>query len=229
MNQIVAITGAGISAESGLRTFRDGDGYWRQYKYEEIASPSAWKNNKELVLAFYNERRHLLSKANPNAAHMALKMLENKYSVNIVTQNVDDLHERAGSANILHLHGEIVKARSTFDPNYIVDIGYKDILLGDTCPNGSQLRPHIVWFGEAVEMIKPAIEIISKANMIIIIGTSLAVYPAAGLIQYAQKSIPIYYIDPKACPIKGINCHIITEPASVGVPKLTQLLLDSAN
>ena len=227
MQKVVVITGAGISAESGLNTFRDANGYWQKYRFEEIASPLAWQNNPEIVLEFYNERRQQLPMVQPNEAHYSLKRLEEKYRVTIITQNVDDLHERAGSSNILHLHGELVKARSSIDSEYVEIIGYRDIALGDKCPKGHQLRPHIVWFGETVDMISLAIEITALADMIIIIGTSLQVYPAASLIQYAKRDTPIFYIDPQPNSISNIRYKLISERASVGVPALVSQLLKS--
>ena len=183
MGKIVVLTGAGISAESGINTFRDADGLWEGHDVMEVATPQGWKTNPELVLEFYNARRRQLKMVKPNAAHLALKKLEDAFEVTIITQNVDDLHERAGSRRILHLHGELMKARSTFDPDLILD-WKEDIKWGDMCEHNAQLRPHVVWFGEAVPMMEKAIEEVSEAEKLIIVGTSMQVYPAAGLIDY---------------------------------------------
>jgi len=226
MKQIVVLTGAGVSAESGLKTFRDSNGLWRSYRFEEVASPQAWQRDPELVLEFYNIRRKQLLEVEPNAAHTALVKLEQKFDVRIVTQNIDDLHERAGSKNILHIHGELRKARSTTDPTLVTNIEGWELKWGDTCSKGSQLRPHVVWFGESVDMIVPAAEITRAADMVIVIGTSLAVYPAAGLIYDVSEEIPKYYIDPKAGPINGIsNLTPIAGKAAEEVPKLVDKLL----
>ncbi len=226
MKKIVVLTGAGISAESGLKTFRDSNGLWRTYRFEEVASPNAWHSNPGLVLEFYNIRRKQLLEVGPNAAHLALVKLEQKYDVRIVTQNVDDLHERAGSANILHIHGELRKARSTANPSLVRDIDGWELKLGDMCEKGSQLRPHVVWFGESVDMIVPAAEITRSADMVIVIGTSLAVYPAAGLIYDVSDNIPKYYIDPNAGPIHSIsNLTAIPGKAAKEVPILVDQLL----
>lgn len=194
---IIALTGAGISAESGLSTFRGNEGLWERYSLEDVATPSGWKKNPEKVLQFYNARRQQVRKAKPNPAHYALARLAGKYQVSIITQNIDDLHERAGSKNVLHLHGEIMKARSTIDPNLIYDLEDKDIAIGDTCAKGSQLRPHVVWFKEDVIKFPAAIEIVRCADLLLVIGTSLAVYPAAGLIEYVKARTPIIVIAPE--------------------------------
>jgi len=229
MKKLVILTGAGISAESGVKTFRDSDGLWKNYRIEEIASPVAWQNNPEMVLEFYNQRRKQLFEAKPNAGHIALVRLEEKYNVQIITQNVDDLHERAGSSNVLHLHGELKKARSTVDPNLIYSLDRWELKMGDKCEKGSQLRPHIVWFGETVEMINPAVEIISGADIVIVVGTSMVVYPAAGLINYVRDESAKYYIDPKAFQIHGIaNLEVIRKKAGEGVPPLVDHLLKQA-
>lgn len=229
MKKLVILTGAGISAESGVKTFRDSDGLWKNYRIEEIASPVAWQNNPEMVLEFYNQRRKQLFEAKPNAGHIALVRLEEKYNVQIITQNVDDLHERAGSSNVLHLHGELKKARSTVDPNLIYSLDRWELKMGDKCEKGSQLRPHIVWFGETVEMINPAVEIISGADIVIVVGTSMVVYPAAGLINYVRDESAKYYIDPKAFQIHGIaNLEVIRKKAGEGVPPLVDQLLKQA-
>lgn len=196
MKKLVVISGSGISSESGIPTFRDMGGLWKQFDVTEVASPVAWANDPEMVMEFYNFRRKGVIKAQPNRAHILIKELEAKFDVQVVTQNVDDLHERAGSTKILHLHGEIRKARSTGDPSVIIDIEGEYLNIGDFCPGGYQLRPHIVWFGEAVDKIPDAIEIVRKAEVLIVIGTSLQVYPAASLIHYAEHNIPKYLIDP---------------------------------
>lgn len=222
---IVVLTGSGISAESGLKTFRDAGGLWETYDVMEVASIDGWYKNKELVLRFYNERRKQLEQAEPNKAHLLLKKLEDNYKVTIITQNVDNLHERAGSKNILHLHGELTKVKSTKDPNYIVDIGYKEIKPGDKCPRGGQLRPNIVWFGEAVPAMEEAISLTQEADIFVIIGTSLNVYPAAGIVDYVKPEVPIYFIDPKPANTHyRKNLEVIAEKASVGVEVLLRKL-----
>ena len=227
MQTIVVLTGAGISAESGLRTFRESNGLWEEYRIEDVATYEAWIRNRDLVLDFYNQRRRQLASAQPNAAHLALVELEKKYKVHIITQNVDDLHERAGSKQILHLHGKLTQARSTLNDDMIIDIGYNDIMPGDTCPEGSQLRPHIVWFGEAVPNIAVAGDITSAADMVIVIGTSLNVYPAAGLLHYAPQHIPKFLIDPHATASYAVkNLTTIAEKAGTGVPALVNKLLE---
>jgi len=226
MNNIVVLTGAGMSAESGVKTFRDDDGLWQNHRFEDVASPIAWQRDPELVLEFYNQRRKQLFEVEPNAGHLALVDLEKKFDVQIVTQNVDDLHERAGSSDVLHLHGELKKVRSTIDPNLVYTLDHWELKLGDTCEKGSQLRPHIVWFGEPVDMIGPAVEIVSTADILIVIGTSMVVYPAASLINYVKDDIPKYYIDPKAFQVHGIsNLEIMAKKAGEGVPELVDRLL----
>ena len=223
---LVVFTGAGISAESGIKTFRDSDGLWEKFDINEVATPQAWEKNKALVLDFYNKRRKQILEAQPNKAHDALVELEEKYDVQIITQNIDDLHERAGSKNVLHLHGEITKSRSTVDPSLVYKIKNAEIRLGDNCEKGSQLRPHIVWFGEAVPMMDNAIIRVEKAAIFMVVGTSMAVYPAAGLIDYSPPQIPKYLIDPSDVKINGIaNLTIIKEKASVGLPMLVKDLL----
>jgi len=228
MKRIRVLTGAGISAESGIPTFRDANGLWKQYRMEEISSLEAWRKHPEDVLEFYNMRRRALAQAKPNAAHYALAELEKYFHVYIITQNVDDLHERAGSKNILHLHGELTKARSSWDPDLIVDIGYNDIHLGDKASDGSPLRPHIVWFGEDVPLFPRAVELVQTADIFLIIGTSLVVYPAASLIYYCASDVPIYLIDPKAntMSISRDNVYYIAEQATVGVPRLVKELIE---
>lgn len=193
---IVALTGAGISAESGLSTFRGNAGLWERYSLEDVATPSGWKKNPEQVLQFYNARRQQVRMAKPNPAHYALARLAEKFNVSIITQNIDDLHERAGSENVLHIHGEIMKARSSIDPNLIYDLEDKDIAIGDTCAKGSQLRPHVVWFNEVVIKFPAATAIVQRADLLLVIGTSLAVYPA-GLIEYVKARTPIIVIAPE--------------------------------
>ncbi|WP_461532834.1 SIR2 family NAD-dependent protein deacylase [Sinomicrobium sp.] len=218
--KIVVLTGAGISAESGISTFRDANGLWEGHDITEVASPEGFRRNPALVLDFYNQRRQQLLQVSPNQAHHDLAALEKDFEVSIITQNVDDLHERAGSKRVVHLHGELLKARSTFDEALVYD-WKKDIQLGDFCEHLHQLRPHIVWFGEDVPMMPVAITEISQADIVMIIGTSMQVYPAAGLIGYAPEDIPIYFIDPKpnidsrAIP----NLVVIPEKATVGVPQ----------
>lgn len=223
--KLVVLTGAGISAESGIKTFRDENGLWEGHDIMEVASPQGWYKNPELVLNFYNQRRKQLFEVDPNAAHMALAGAEDKFDVTIVTQNVDDLHERAGSNCVIHLHGELLKARSSFDEDLIYD-WKKDIKIGDFCEHNHQLRPHIVWFGEAVPMIEVAVNYVCEADIIMIIGTSMQVYPAAGLINYRRQNVPVYFIDPKP----NIAAHeydfleVLAENASTGVPKVMELL-----
>lgn len=223
MKHIVVLTGAGISAESGIKTFRDADGLWEGHDVIEVASPQGFKNNPKLVLDFYNQRRKQLKDVKPNAAHVALAELEKEFTVSIVTQNVDDLHERAGSTNVLHLHGELRKVRSTGNPSDI-KIWTEDINLGDVCENGCQLRPHIVWFGEDVPMIEKAIEICEIADILVIIGTSMQVYPAASLMNFVKPTVPIYYIDPNPADINHSRVTVIPEPATVGIQKLKTYL-----
>jgi NAD-dependent deacetylase len=195
MKKLVVLSGAGISAESGLKTFRDMGGLWEKYDVTEVASPIAWQRNRELVLRFYNERRKQLLESHPNGAHLRLAELEKYFDVHIITQNVDDLHERAGSSNVFHLHGELRKARSTSNPALTYTIKGWELKEGDVCEEGSQLRPHVVWFGEAVPAIPEAIEIAKSADIFLVIGTSLNVYPAAGIIDYISADIPLYLID----------------------------------
>ncbi len=226
MKKVVVLTGAGISAESGISTFRDANGLWRNHRIEDVASPMAWENNMDLVLEFYNQRRKQLFEVEPNNGHHWLVKLEEKFDVQIVTQNVDDLHERAGSKNVLYLHGELKKARSTINPNLVYTLNHWELKKGDKCELGSQLRPHIVWFGESVPMIEEAAEIVSAADIFVVIGTSMVVYPAAGLINYVNSNNPKYYIDPNAFQVPGINnLNVIRKKASLGVPELVAQLL----
>lgn len=213
---IVVLTGAGISAESGLSTFRDSGGLWEQHSVYDVATPEAFARNQELVLRFYNERRHQLESAQPNPAHRLLAELESRYRVTVVTQNVDDLHERGGSTNVLHLHGELTKARSSGFPELIYDIGYKEIHPGDVCERGTQLRPHIVWFGEEVPMLDAAAEVVRTADRLLIVGTSLQVYPAAGLVYEVDIDVPITVIDPGE-PASVSRARVIRKVASEGL------------
>lgn len=223
--RLVVLTGAGISAESGIRTFRDMGGLWEEYDVMEVASPEGWRKNPQLVLKFYNERRRQLSDVKPNSGHTALAEAEQDFIVNIITQNVDDLHERAGSSSILHLHGELKKARSTTNPSKILDIGYSDINWGDTCDKGYQLRPHIVWFGEDVPAMTDAIKLAQSAEIFAVVGTSLNVYPAAGLVDYVPKCCPIYLVDPNDVSVWRRDVTVIKEKASTGVPKMLKMIL----
>jgi NAD-dependent deacetylase len=224
--KLVVLTGAGISAESGLKTFRDSDGLWEGYNIEEVATPEAWHKNPSLVQQFYNERRKAVLEAEPNKAHVLLAELEEQFNVHIITQNIDNLHERAGSNNILHLHGEIVKSRSTFNSDDIYPIKGWELKMGDLCNAGYQLRPHIVWFGESVPKIEPAKEIVSDADIFVIIGTSLQVYPAAGLVNKTKPETPIYIIDPKHINLNNIGANVIQKKAVEGVEELVNLLVN---
>lgn len=222
--KLVVLSGAGMSQESGLKTFRDMGGIWDNYHVEEVASPEAWQRNPELVLRFYNERRKALWEARPNAGHIALASLEKIYDVEIITQNVDDLHEQAGSRKVLHLHGELRKARSTADPSRIYTLHTPELNIGDVCELGSQLRPHIVWFGEPVPNIVKAQKIMEKADILVVIGTSLVVYPAAGLIHFAPEGIPIYVIDPGSPNLTLSGVVYIQKKATEGVNDLLEKL-----
>ncbi|MBE03397.1 NAD-dependent deacylase [Marinobacter lutaoensis] len=213
---IVVLSGAGISAESGLSTFRDNGGLWEQHSVYDVATPEAFERNPELVLRFYNERRRQLQEARPNPAHRLLAELENRYRVTVVTQNVDNLHERGGSSSVLHLHGELTKARSSRYPELVYDIGYRDIRLGDCCERGAQLRPHIVWFGEEVPMLARAAELVRSADHLLIVGTSLQVYPAAGLVHEVGCEVPVTVVDPGE-PASVSRAQVIRKPASEGL------------
>ncbi|MBW6492334.1 MAG: NAD-dependent deacylase [Lentimicrobium sp.] len=227
MKKIVVLSGAGVSAESGIKTFRGSDGLWEKYRIEDVANYDAWLNNQALVLEFYNQRRKQLATVNPNEAHYALAVLEENYNVHIITQNVDDLHERAGSTHVLHLHGELTKVRSSVDENLIYDIGYNELNAGDLCEKGSQLRPHIVWFGEMVPKIEEASTLLHDADILLVIGTSLQVYPAAGLIHDTPNHCRKYLIDPGSLPVSGIsNLTVIRKTAGEGVPDLVKQLLN---
>lgn len=223
---IVVLTGAGMSAESGLKTFRDENGLWEGHDVTKVATPKAFKENPQLVLEFYNQRRRQLKEVNPNSGHFDLANLENQYKVTIITQNIDNLHERAGSSNVIHLHGELFKVRSTYNENDII-AWENDLKLGDFCQNNSQLRPHIVWFGEPVPMMEKAINVCMTADILIIIGTSMQVYPACSLIHYISEKTPIYFIDPKPAIQSKQNVTVITETATVGVKKAIELINQS--
>jgi NAD-dependent deacetylase len=226
MKKIVVLTGAGISAESGLRTFRDSDGLWEGYEVQKVATPEAWQENPQLVQEFYNMRRKDALAAQPNAAHYALAELEKQYDVTIITQNIDDLHERAGSNNVMHLHGVITRSQSSVNPALTYPIAGWELKMGEVCELGSQLRAHVVWFGEDVPMIIPAALECQQTDLFILVGSSLAVYPAAGLVNYVHYDVPKYIIDPKIPEINSVkNIIRIAEKASVGVPKLVRELL----
>jgi NAD-dependent deacetylase len=226
MKHLVILSGAGISAESGIATFRDSDGLWENHSIEDVATPEGFARNPELVLRFYNERRAKLDAVVPNRGHEILAELEQYFAVTIITQNVDNLHERAGSTNVIHLHGELTKARSSKKPSEIIEIGTKSIKLGDKSTDGSQLRPFIVWFGEAVPMIEIATEMAASADILVVVGTSLQVYPAAGLVQCAGPNVPIYVIDPKKPEINSSKNVIFIEAiGSVGLEKLKAILV----
>ena len=232
MKKITVLTGAGVSAESGVSTFRDSDGLWENHKVEDVASIEGWYRNPQLVLDFYNARRAQLFQVRPNSAHLEIAELEKEYKVTVVTQNVDNLHERAGSTKIIHLHGELTKVRPEnccndrdgYSEETVFDIGADEINLGDMAPNGAQLRPHIVWFGEAVPKIEAAIEAVEAADILLIVGTSLQVYPAAGLYRYAKMGTPIYIIDPKDVPVRDGRLTHIKEVATKGMEVFKNIL-----
>ena len=217
--KIAVLTGAGISAESGLKTFRDSNGLWEGHNVMEVASPEGFAKNPKLVLDFYNQRRRQLLEVRPNDAHLSIAQLESKHEVQIVTQNVDDLHERAGSSNVLHLHGELLKVRSTYDERNVLDWRV-DLNLGDLCSKNHQLRPDIVWFGEAVPLMEDAISIVEQADALIIVGTSLQVYPAAGLLQYASQNAMVYFVDPNPSLVSSDRIMVFSENATTGVQKV---------
>lgn len=223
--KIVILTGAGISAESGLKTFRDSDGLWENYSIEDVATPGGWARNPKLVLDFYNQRRRDVLAAKPNPAHVACARLEEKFRVTIITQNIDDLHERAGSRNIIHLHGEIVKARSSVDPDLLVPMT-GDIHMGDRCPKGAQLRPHVVWFGEAVPKMEEAMSETQTADQLLVVGTSLRVYPAASLVEFVRPGTPITVIDPAPALLSAPNVTTLTGKASEVMPGMVAKLLE---
>jgi NAD-dependent deacetylase len=224
--KIAVLTGAGMSAESGLSTFRDAGGLWEQHRVEDVATPEGFMRNPEMVLSFYNERRKQLLAAKPNEGHNALADLEKDFEVHIITQNVDNLHERAGSSHVIHLHGELMKVRSTGPGQEVYELNpsHPEIHVGDKCPKGYQLRPHIVWFGEPVPEIEKAIEIVAEADIFVIIGTSMQVYPAAGLIHYVKPGTPIFLIDPKEVNISSHNVTVIKKGASEGTKELVEML-----
>jgi NAD-dependent deacetylase len=223
--KLVALTGAGISAESGLATFRGSDGLWEGHRVEDVASPEGWRRNPALVLEFYNQRRAAARAAQPNAGHRALAALEQDFEVVIITQNVDDLHERAGSSRVIHLHGKLFESRSTRYEELVYPMSGDTLHLGDQCEKGHQLRPNIVWFGEQVPLMEVAMEEAATADIFLVVGTSLQVYPAAGLVHYAPAGSPIYVIDPHQPPLSARpNLHFIIEPASTGVPRVAALL-----
>lgn len=226
MKKLVVFTGAGVSAESGIRTFRDSGGLWEEYPIEEVATPSAWHRDYEKVLHFYNLRRRQVVGSSPNSAHLSLAALEQHFEVHIITQNIDDLHERAGSTRVLHLHGEIRKSRSTLDPRLIYPIEGSELSPGDRCQKGSQLRPHIVWFGEPVPAMEQAIAIVSTAEIFLVIGTSLEVYPAASLIDYAPDDSLCYLVDPRpSVPPGARSFQTVAQTAGSGVPVLVEQLI----
>ena len=230
--KITVLTGAGVSAESGISTFRDSDGLWEQHRVEDVASIEGWYRNPSLVLDFYNARRRQLASVRPNAAHVAIASLEDEFDVTVVTQNVDNLHERAGSTRIIHLHGELTKVRPEncccdmdgFSEETVFDIGFDEIHVGDMAPNGAQLRPHIVWFGEAVPKIDAAIDAVEAADFVLIVGTSLQVYPAAGLYRYAKMDAPIYIIDPNEVTVRDSRITHIKDVATKGMETFKNLI-----
>ena len=226
MQKLIILSGAGISAESGLKTFRDSGGLWENYSVEEVATPQAFARNPALVLDFYNWRRAQAAEAIPNRAHEICVQLQQHFHVQVITQNVDDLHERAGSTHVLHLHGKLCEVKSTTDPTYIKDVGAAAIQLGDVCPKGGQLRPNIVWFGEEVPAIEQAAELVAAADILVVVGTSLQVYPAAGLVYECRHECPIYVIDPNAPTVERSNSQVthIVAPATTGMLTLWEEL-----
>lgn len=224
--KLIIFSGAGMSAESGIKTFRDSGGLWEEYKVEDVATLEAWEKNQKLVTEFYNQRRKQVMEAQPNEAHKIIADLQKIFDVTVITQNVDNLHERAGSKNVIHLHGEIVKAQSSIDPSKIYNLKNWEIKIGDTCELGSQLRPYIVWFGEMVPMMEPAIDMVGKADLFTVIGTSLNVYPAAGLVNYTPSTIPKWLVDPGDFNLEHIqNIEHIKETAVNGMKKLQDVLM----
>lgn len=225
--KLVVLTGAGISAESGLKTFRDSNGLWEGHDVMEVATPEGWHANPELVMEFYNQRRKQAMEVSPNQGHKVLKELEEHFDVSIITQNVDNLHEQAGSGHVLHLHGQLMQCRSSADESLVYDMEHWELKLGDLCEKGSQLRPHIVWFGEAVPMMDIAIDITQTADILLVVGTSLVVYPAAGLVNYARPNTPVYLVDPNKPDVRVLpSFQFITEKATTGLPRLKEILLD---
>lgn len=229
--KLVVLTGAGVSAESGIATFRDSDGLWNNYNVQDVATPEGWARNPELVQEFYNARRAELAAVRPNAAHIAIAGLEKDYDVTVITQNIDNLHERAGSTRIVHLHGELTKVRPekghyeyNFAEDEVLDVRYDPVFMGDKAPNGEQLRPHIVWFGEAVPNIDKAITVVESADILLIVGTSLQVYPAAGLYRYAPVECPIYIIDPKPVAVHDGRITHIKDVATHGMETFVEMI-----
>lgn len=219
MKKLVVLTGAGVSAESGLKTFRDADGLWEGHDVMKVASPQGWENDRDLVLDFYNQRRKQLLETSPNKAHTSIAEAESNFDVTVITQNIDDLHERAGSTRVIHLHGELLKVRSTHHPDLVYP-WKKDLRVGDLCERNSQLRPHVVWFGEAVPMMDPAIQEVMEADYLLIVGTSMTVYPAASLLQFAPAGTHVFFVDPRPNLGEGMRSrlHVISENATTGVP-----------
>lgn len=227
MKKLVVLTGAGVSAESGLATFRNSGGLWEGHRVEDVATPEAWRRNPEMVLEFYNQRRRHALEAQPNAAHRELAELEQQFEVTVITQNVDDLHERAGSTRVVHLHGKLSESRSTMDEQLVYPIAGWQLNLGDRCERGSQLRPNIVWFGEMVPMMDTAARIAAKADIFLVVGTSLVVYPAAGLVDFVRPEVPKFVVDPMIPPMTGVsNVQFVAEKASTGMKKVRQLIDD---
>lgn len=225
MKKLVALTGAGISAESGIATFRDSGGLWEGHNVGDVATPEGWRKNREMVLEFYNQRRKKALKAKPNRGHEILAELEENFDVTVVTQNVDNLHERAGSTKVIHLHGSLFESRSTLDESLVYPINGWELKIGDKCEKGSQLRPNIVWFGEMVPMMEVAAAVASKAEIFLVVGTSMVVYPAAGLIDYVSLEVPKFIIDPKVPEVRRMpNVEFIAEKASTGMEKVKALL-----
>ncbi|MFK5955972.1 MAG: NAD-dependent deacylase [Planctomycetota bacterium] len=222
--RVVALTGAGMSAESGLKTFRADDGLWEEHRVEDVATPEAFQRDPELVLRFYNQRRRQVVAAQPNTAHLALAELEQDFQVDVITQNIDDLHERAGSSAVLHLHGEILKMRSVLDDARLFPTLGQGIALGDLAPDGGQLRPHVVWFGEAVPALQAAAQVVGQADVLLIVGTSLAVYPAASLMHFAPPSTMRFLVDPNAEALGVQDVEVFAQAASTGVPQVIQAL-----
>lgn len=221
--KVVVLSGAGISAESGLKTFRDSNGLWEGHDVMQVASPQGFARNPEIVLDFYNQRRRQLHEVQPNQAHLEIAYLEKEHDVTVITQNVDDLHERAGSSHVIHLHGELFKVRSTYNQNKILD-WKTDLHIGDSCDEGYQLRPHIVWFGEPVPLMDVAVTYVSDAEVLIVVGTSLQVYPAAGLLHYANRGVSIYFVDPNPSIRSTDMIKVYAENATTGIPKVVRAL-----
>lgn len=223
--KVVCFSGAGMSAESNLSTFRDAGGLWEKNRIEDVATPDAWQRNPERVLNFYNQRRKQLFTVEPNAAHLALAELEKIIDLRIITQNVDNLHERAGSSNVMHVHGELMKAQSELDPSYVVELEDWQLQIGDKCPRGGQLRPHVVWFGEPVEKMEAAYQLVAKADLLLVVGTSLEVYPAAGLVTSVNPHVTKLLIDPSELNLTGVsNAHHLKTTATNGMQQLLKLI-----